>query len=122
MARILVMDDQQPVRFMVRRILETDQHTVVEATDGLQALQVLGQTQNCIDLILLDLRMPNLDGYEFLALLRLRPIRPPMVILTALWKPNPTLTDYPINGYLAKPFTRQQLLDVVHRNLSAHAG
>jgi CheY-like chemotaxis protein len=83
-------------------------------------LQRLDQSETAINLILLDLMLPNLDGYEFLALLPLRPMRPPVVVLTALWKP--TLSNNAIRGHLPKPFTRQQLLDVVHRNLPAQAG
>lgn len=121
MAHILVVDDQQPVRFLVKRVLETEQHTVAEANDGLQALRLLdGQIR--FDLILLDLRMPNVDGFEFLALLRLRRVRPPVVIVTALWNPAPDFSDDLISDHLSKPFSRQKLMNVVQNNLCAPAG
>jgi CheY-like chemotaxis protein len=118
MAHILIVDDQQHVRFLVRLVLEAGQHTLTEAPDGLEALQLLDQTQTPIDLILLDLLMPNLDGFEFLAILRTRPIRPPVIILSAVWNPIPDLPDYPINGELSKPFTQQKLLAAVQQTLS----
>jgi CheY-like chemotaxis protein len=120
MAHILVIDDQQHVRFLVKRVLETERHAVVEASDGLQALQLLDKMPH-VDLILLDLRMPNLDGFEFLALLRLRQVRPPVIILTALWNPDPDFSDDLITDYLFKPFSRQKLLDVVGHHLRARA-
>jgi CheY-like chemotaxis protein len=120
MAHILIVDDQQHVRFLVKRVLETEQHSVTEASDGLQALQLL-DAKTHFDLILLDLKMPNLDGFEFLSLLRLRPIRIPVVIVSALWNPS-DLVDYPISGYLPKPFNRQKLLDIVRQLLRAQTG
>ena len=120
MAHILIVDDQQHVRFLVKRVLESEAHTVTEASDGLLALQLLDENIH-FDLILLDLRMPNMDGFEFLALLRLRPVRPRVVIVTALWNPTPDLLDYPISGHLSKPFSHQKLLDVVHHHLGAQA-
>ena len=121
MAHILIVDDQQHVRFLVRRVLETDQHSVAEASDGIQALRLLDELTP-VDLILLDLLMPNLDGFEFLSLLRLRSAPPPVIVVTALWNPESDLLNYPICGYLAKPFSRQKLLSVVHHNLDAKAG
>lgn len=122
MAHILIVDDQPNVRFLVRRVLEAEQHTIAEAGDGLRALQLMDKTDTPFDLILLDLRMPNLDGFEFLSLLRLRRGRPPVIVLTALWNALPNLSNYPVSGYLSKPFTRQQLLDLVHQVLNAPVG
>jgi CheY-like chemotaxis protein len=123
MAQILIVDDQQHVRFLVKRVLEAQQHTVTEASDGIEALKLLDNMQpSSFDLILLDLLMPKLDGYEFLRRLRLRDVQPPVVIVTALWKPVPGVSDYPISGRLSKPFTRQKLIDVVQAILHAQAG
>lgn len=120
MANILIVDDQQHVRFLVKRVLEARQHTVTEASDGLEALQLLDKMHPTLfDLILLDLLMPKLDGYEFLGRLRLRGIQPLVVIVTAVWKPSPGVSDYPITGNLSKPFTRQKLIDVVEKALQA---
>lgn len=122
MAHILLVDDQQHVRLLVKLVLEANQHTFSEATDGLEALQLLDQTPTPVDLILLDLLMPNLDGFEFLAILRRRSVRPPVILLTAVWNPTPDLPDYPISGELSKPFTRLKLLTTVQQTLSAEGG
>jgi CheY-like chemotaxis protein len=122
MAHILIVDDQQHVRFLVKRVLEAQQHTVTEASDGIEALQLLDKMPpSPFDLILLDLLMPKLDGYEFLGRLRLRGVQPPVVIVTALWKPAPGVSDYPISGHLSKPFTRQKLIEIVQEILHAQA-
>jgi len=121
MAYILIVDDQPPARFLVRRVLESEQHTISEADDGLKALRLMDETDTPFDLILLDLRMPNLDGFEFLSMLRLRRVRPPVIVLTALWNMLPSMSDYAVSGYLSKPFTRQQLLNLVHQTLNAPA-
>ena len=123
MGRILIVDDQQHVRFLVKRVLEAQQHMVTEATDGLEALELLDKMQaESFDLILLDLLMPKLDGYEFLARLRLRSVYPPVILVTTLWKPMPGTSDYPLSGYLSKPFTRHKLLEVVQQILQAPTG
>jgi CheY-like chemotaxis protein len=123
MAQILIVDDQQHVRFLVKRVLEAEQHIVTEASDGIEALQLLDNLPpSPFDLILLDLLMPKLDGYEFLGRLRLRGLQPPVVIMTTLWKPTPGVSDYPISGHLSKPFTRQKLVEVVQESLRAQTG
>ncbi len=123
MAHILIVDDQQHVRFLVKRVLEAHQHTVTEASDGLEALDFLDNMQSSpCDLILLDLLMPKLNGYEFLARLGVRQGHPPVVVVTALWKPLHDSSEYPISGFLSKPFTRQKLLEVVQHQLPSQAG
>src|SRR4051794_38301911 len=63
--RILVVDDERLNRMLLRRRLTADGHDVVEAADGREALDVL--RREVIDVVLLDLVMPVMDGYEALA-------------------------------------------------------
>jgi len=62
MAHILVAEDEAPVREYVRRILESQGHTVVAVQDGAAALVKLGR--EAFDLLLTDISMPNMDGVE----------------------------------------------------------
>ncbi|AVO46627.1 response regulator [Phreatobacter cathodiphilus] len=62
MARILIAEDDEPVRAFVRRALMIDGHEVTEAEDGAEALAILEQTQGAFDLLLTDIRMPLMDG------------------------------------------------------------
>jgi CheY-like chemotaxis protein len=61
-ARILIAEDDEPVRAFVRRALMIDGHEVTEAEDGAEALVILEQTQGAFDLLLTDIRMPLMDG------------------------------------------------------------
>jgi two-component system, cell cycle response regulator CpdR len=61
-ARILIAEDDEPVRAFVRRALMIDGHEVSEAEDGAEALAILEQTQGAFDLLLTDIRMPLMDG------------------------------------------------------------
>ncbi|MBP7670656.1 MAG: response regulator [Ferrovibrio sp.] len=62
MARILVAEDEVPVREFVRRVLELRGHEVVTVGDGAEALVKLGRAR--FDLLLTDISMPNMDGFE----------------------------------------------------------
>ena len=59
---ILVVDDESVTRMMVRKVLEESQYRVLEAEDGTEALDIAGQTMP--DLILLDVRMPRMNGFD----------------------------------------------------------
>ncbi len=62
MARILIAEDDEPVRAFVRRALEIDGHAVTEARDGAEALDILERERGAFDLLLTDIRMPLMDG------------------------------------------------------------
>jgi two-component system, cell cycle response regulator CpdR len=62
MARILIAEDDEPVRGFVKRALEMDGHAVVATVDGAEALERLEQENGAFDLLLSDIRMPLMDG------------------------------------------------------------
>jgi DNA-binding NtrC family response regulator len=80
-AQILIVDDEPNVRLVFRTALESAGYSVVEAGDGLVALKLVQQHQ--FDVVLLDLRMPQLDGMETLRRFREQGIDVPTVIVTA---------------------------------------
>jgi two-component system response regulator MprA len=79
--RVLVVDDERDVREAVEQALELEGHRVAAAVDGLDALQRLGRGD--FDAIVLDVLMPNLDGFEVCRRLRAAGNRTPILILTA---------------------------------------
>jgi two-component system cell cycle response regulator CpdR len=78
-ARILIAEDDEPVRAFVRRALMIDGHEVMEAEDGAEALAILEQRQGAFDLLLTDIRMPLMDGIALA--LAAAPQFPDLVIL-----------------------------------------
>ena len=116
-ARILVVDDELKIREMVKRLLEAHHYDVVTASNGEQALQV-ARTQH-IDLMLLDLVMPKMDGFD--VLLRLKAdaatIGIPVVMVTAKSDSQLILQSQALlaRDYLVKPFDFDVLLRTVVR-------
>ena len=109
---ILVVDDDEAVRVSVGTLLEEEGYAVVTAADGRDALARL-QENNGICLILLDLAMPVMDGWEFLAQREANvPRGIPIVLLSGL----PFIGDAPgVTDFLTKPINSVRLLDCVNR-------
>ncbi len=113
MIRVLLVDDQTLVRQGIRSLLELSQTVTVigEAADGEEALVLIGRVKP--DVVLLDLRMPKLDG---LGVLRaLAPDAPPTLILTTFDDDESVLEGLRLGakGYLLKDVSLTQLLDAV---------
>jgi CheY-like chemotaxis protein len=88
---------------------------VIVARDGVDALERLDNVAPA--LILLDLMMPRMDGYAFADALRQRGLRPaiPIVVVTADGRAEQKAAQIQAEGYLAKPFSMPELLDVLDR-------
>jgi two-component system response regulator MprA len=108
--RVLVVDDDPDVREAVETALELEGHSVMTATDGLAALKRLGQAE--FDAVVLDVLMPNLDGFEVCRRLRASGNRTPVLILTARDSEEDTIRglDLGADDYLVKPFALGELL------------
>ncbi|HYO77492.1 MAG TPA: response regulator [Thermoanaerobaculia bacterium] len=113
--RILVVDDHEPIRTLIQRLLRTEEGFITdEAKNGRVALARVAETP--YDVITLDLMMPELDGFGFLAELeRTRPeLSSRVVVMTAC--SNGTLEQVPAKyTVLTKPFNAAELLRAVHR-------
>jgi DNA-binding response OmpR family regulator len=118
--RILIVDDEPNVRLMLRTALESSGYRVLEAVDGLDALAQLERSP--CDLVLLDLRMPKLDGMGTLARLRERGHATPVVMLTAHGSIPDAVAAMRLGAidFLTKPITPGELRavvgDVIERN------
>jgi CheY-like chemotaxis protein len=110
-ARVLVIDDEPDVRWLVRRLLEFDGYEVVVSDDGVRGLAAAQQQRP--DAIVLDLMMPMMDGYEVLAGLKTDPRTAdvPVVILTAVATvaTRQRVTDSGATTCLTKPFDPEEL-------------
>jgi two-component system phosphate regulon response regulator PhoB len=114
--RILVVDDEVAICTLIRYILEDGGYCVETATDG-RALHVAAGTQPA--LVLLDLMMPGMDGYEIGLRLRAHPATAaiPIVIMSAGARVRQAAEQIGADGYLEKPFELTALL----RTVAAHA-
>ena len=86
---VLVVDDESRMRKLIRDFLSQKQYKILEAGDGEEALKVFEENQNSINLILLDVMMPKLDGWSVLRQIR-QTSKVPIVMLTARGEINPT--------------------------------
>lgn len=123
MSRILVVDDEEPLRMLVARGLSLDGHSCLMASDGAEALDILEAEQGRFDLLLTDIRMPLMDG---------------IALALAAKQQFPDLTIMLMTGYaeqrerakslesivaevMAKPFTiaelRATVLKVIERSI-----
>ncbi len=114
---VLVVDDEAPVRYTLRSILEDEQLEVVEAADGVAALEAVDR--GGIDLVLTDLRMPCMDGMALLSELAQRPAAPKVIMITAYGSERLAVEAMKRGAldYFAKPFEADEIIRVVQRNL-----
>lgn len=118
---ILTADDNQQIRMLVKAALRSLGHELIEAVDGEEALRIA--IERVPDLVLLDVTMPKLDGWEVLHFLRKRPETegiPVMMLTTASQKFDLEHgSSLGCNDYLTKPFTPSDLRAHVERMLEA---
>ncbi len=107
---ILVVDDESTIREVIRRYLERDGYTVVEAATGRTALEIASREKP--DLIVLDLMLPGVDGLALTRQLRERGSQVPIIMLTAKGSTADRIhgLDTGADDYLAKPFSPQELM------------
>ncbi|MBL8022334.1 MAG: response regulator [Leptospirales bacterium] len=116
--RVLVADDNEVNRLVIERILKNAGMQTDVVSDGLAALEMA--QQNSYDIILLDVQMPGMDGYEVTEKLRIRLARRvPIVAVTAsaVQQELDRCIRSGMDGYITKPFTRRQLVIEIARYL-----
>lgn len=120
MAEILIVDDDASVRSVVATVLEDQNHNIRVATGGTEALQLV--EQKLPDLMVLDLMMPDMDGWEVLRQLRRSGLKAKIRVLCLTGKSSER--DYlqgwrlGVDDYLTKPFDPDDLLQATRQTLS----
>jgi PAS domain S-box-containing protein len=121
--RILLVEDEDPVRRITRSLLENGGYAVQEAADGLEALALYHRTEPPPDLVLTDVVMPRMGGRKLAE--EVRRIRPGQAVLYMSGYSEENLVGgaggEAVPDYLQKPFTSQSLLEAVEHALRAHA-
>ena len=114
--RILVIDDEQYLLDMLKRTLEDGGYDVDCAANGKSALALL--TEHKPDLVLLDIKMPDLDGYQVLELIRGKS-EVPVIMLTGVLEPISVQQSVNLGAddYVRKPFRTRELLARIKNKL-----
>jgi CheY-like chemotaxis protein len=116
--RILVIDDEPNVRTLLGDLLRASGHRVVEAANGRDALQRM-ETDDAWDLVLTDLGMPDLSGWDVARAVAARPSPPPVILVTGwgIQLEDRILAESGVAAVVAKPFTIEEVLGAVERVL-----
>jgi DNA-binding response OmpR family regulator len=120
--RILMVDDERDLVFATKLYLEAEDYEVVPAYDGHEAMGKLEDTDNLPDLIILDVFMPRLSGWDVLRLLRANEATQdiPVIMLTAAGQDADKARGWElgVDWYQTKPFDPKDLLVVIERVLA----
>ena len=110
MFQILVIDDDKNIRFFIKEALEINHYTVYTASNGLEALEILNN--NHIDLAIVDIMMPKMDGYEFTKELRQGNENMPILMMSAKQLAEDRKKGFllGIDDYMTKPIDLEELL------------
>ena len=108
---VLVVDDEQRMRKLVKDFLQTNGFEVLEAEDGEKALEIFEKNKNKINIILLDVMMPKLDGWSVLRQIRQKS-KVPIIMLTARGEEQDELFGFElgVDEYISKPFSPKILV------------
>ena len=123
MQQILVVEDESVIRNALRRLLERNGYKVLTAKDGIDAM---GQLQETVpDMMLLDIEMPRMDGFELATHMRNddRLKHVPIIMITSRTgdKHRERAQQIGVNNYLGKPYQENDLLDSIHQIIGVSA-
>jgi len=107
--KVLIIDDEPPIRKLLRMGLTTQGYQIIEAPSGKTALELLKQKP---DLVILDLGLPDIQGHELLRMIRGRNESVPIVVLSSRGDEAGKVQalDYGADDYVTKPFGMEELL------------
>ena len=113
---VLIVEDEIDLRLMTRIILEAEPSlTVLEAETGTEALEILANEK--VDVVLLDSRLPDMDGWDILKVLGAHGRFPDLPVVMVSAHSTPSTAERAlkegVKAYVTKPFTREELLDAI---------
>ena len=126
MAKLLIVDDEQSIRALIRKYAVFDGYEVEEASDGMEAIEKFRKGK--FDLIIMDVMMPELDGFSACREIRKRDEKVPIIMLSARGEEYDRIHGFEIgvDDYVVKPFSPRELLmrvgAVLKRSAAASGG
>lgn len=111
MYQILVVDDEQMIRELIKKYAVFEGHTVTEAADGMEAVQICRSRPNDFDIIIMDVMMPELDGFSAVKEIR-KYSSTPVLMLSARGEEYDKIHGFElgIDDYVVKPFSPKELM------------
>jgi len=108
---ILIVDDEQRMRTLIKDFLEQKNHRILQAKDGEEALEIFNMEKDTLSLIILDVMMPKLDGWSVLRQIR-QTSQIPIIMLTARGEEQDELFGFElgVDEYISKPFSPKILV------------
>jgi DNA-binding NtrC family response regulator len=118
MAKILIVDDEKKIRHLLSIMLERAGHAIVQAEDGLEALQLLEAAP--VDIVITDIRMPRMSGTEMLKKIKAAGYSCPVIFITAFATVESAVEVMRLGAadYITKPFEEERILLTVERTLN----
>jgi CheY-like chemotaxis protein len=114
-ATILIVEDEDFHRILLKKILVDNGYQVIEASNGTDGLEIMRTSK--IDMIISDLEMPKMDGMEFTKWVKEHNPKFPVVIITghaSNFSPK-EIIDVNVDAFLHKPFQKDDLLEIIER-------
>lgn len=111
MYRILVVDDEAKIRLLIRKYAEFEGHAVTEAENGMEAVNLCRQNPDRFDIIIMDVMMPELDGFSAVAEIR-KIASPAVIMLSARGEEYDKIHGFElgVDDYVVKPFSPKELM------------
>ena len=120
MYHLLVVDDEENIRKLIRKYAEFEGHRVTEAADGMEAVRLC--RENKYDIIILDIMMPELDGFSACREIR-KTCDTPVIMLSARGEEYDRIHGFElgVDDYVVKPFSPARADDARERRCQPHA-
>jgi len=124
--KVMIVDDSKTDRTIMRKSLEPMGITLVEATDGIEALNILKQADHTFDAMLIDIEMPRMDGYSLAAEIKKynKYKNLPLIAVTSRTGKADRMrgVESGMVEYITKPYSSEYLMNVVKRNIKFNEG
>lgn len=111
MYRILVVDDEEKIRALIRKYAEFEGHKITEAENGMQAVELCRRDPGAFDIIIMDVMMPELDGFSAAAEIK-KTCQAPVLMLSARGEEYDKIHGFELGAddYVVKPFSPKELM------------
>ena len=117
---VLITEDEEVNFYFLKTIFKKTEAKIIRAKNGKEAVEIIGDHHGSIDLILMDLNMPVMDGYEAMKIIKAKHPKIPIIAQTAytLSEDRHKCMKAGFNDYISKPINRVALFRLVKENLS----